>query len=286
MKREVQQLTPRNPLLDVERTSVLWARNHEVALIWNAMSVGAPTVESYLNQIMVKARKKIGASDPQLYREIENFVGQESNHLRMHIRYNSRLAECGYDGFVPLEADLKQQYKKIMEKSFSFNLAYCTGFENFTLYTARFMFESARDLFEGTSEAAADVWIWHMAEEFEHRSLCHDVFSKLSGNYFIRIYGLVYSFVHLNKFINSVTRSFLAKYREGMSPSEIKQSRKREKAYHRRYMLFAFPRMLKILLPYYDPGKAKMPADIRRALDHYQAITAPSDGGSKFAPAV
>lgn len=273
MTKAAIDLTIRNPAFDMENAEFIWARTPEFAVIWNAMGTGATSSEPYLNRVMMRARKKIGATD-KLYRDIAEFVGQESNHCRMHERFNKRMEALGYGMFREEEERLNADYRRILDKkSFAFNLAYCAGFENFTLFSAKFMYEEAQDMFEGANMESADLILWHLAEEFEHRSLCHEVFARLSGNYFMRAYGVIYSYIHLNTHLGRVVKNFLAQYRAGMSDAERKASIKREKAYTRRFMLYFLPRALLILLPFYDPGKARMPENLRKSLDRYKAMT-------------
>ena len=263
-------LTPRAPRLDFANCSLFWSNNREFALIWNAMSTSAPVVEPHLNQVMMRAAKTLGSEDLPLQNIILDFVRQESNHYRAHSMFNRRLYAAGYDMTRPLEERLKNELSVFLKKrSLAFNVAYCAGFENFTLFTAKFAFERADDLFVGADSAAADLWLWHLAEEYEHRSVCHDVFAAVSGNYFIRIYGLIYAFVHLNSYLDRAAAGLMAKYRDGMSEQERLASIKREKAYKWRYALYAFPRMLAILLPLYNPGRARTSAKLQMARDRY-----------------
>lgn len=49
------------------------------------------------------------------------------------------------------------------------------------------------------------MWRWHLAEEFEHRTVCSDVYYELSGlnpvaAYFYRVYGYFYAIAHLGRF--------------------------------------------------------------------------------------
>ena len=267
-------LTARWPKFDFAKTEVVWSGNPECAMVWNAMSTSAPMVEPWLNKVMLQARKSIDPENIAVREDIREFVRQESNHYKMHIEYNRELAKAGFVAPPEIGEKLKKELDDILQnRSLAFNAAYCAGFENFTLFTSRFMFEHAQDLFQGGDLGGADLWLWHMAEEYEHRSVCHDVFKTVSGNYFMRIYGLFYSYFHLMAHTGSIVKAFMEKYREGMSDAERAESVKREKAYIRRYSLFFYPRMLKILIPFYNPGKETAPR-LEQALAHYSALSA------------
>lgn len=267
-------LTSRWPKFDFEKADVVWSQNPECAMVWNAMSTSAPIVEPWLNRVMMAARKTLQPKDGALKAEIDEFVRQESNHYRMHNEFNVQLKKFGYVIAARKDRAFQDELRDLLKgKSLAFNAAYCAGFENFTLFSSKFMFEEAGDLFKEGDLAGSDMWLWHMAEEYEHRSVCHDVFAAVSGNYFMRIYGLVYSFIHLNGHVGSRTKAFLKQYREGMAAEERAASVKREKAYNRRYLKYFIPRMLAILLPFYDPGKSKASPKLAAALARYGAMS-------------
>lgn len=266
-------LTARFPGFDFTTVQPVWSPQPEFALIWNAMSTSAPCVEPYLNQVTLQATQSIAPKHHALRQAVVDFIEQESNHYRIHTAFNRRLHAGGYDMTKSLDSKLKEDLKRFQqERSLAFNMAYCAGFENFSLFTAKFVFGPGAGVFEGADPAVVDLWLWHLAEEYEHRSFCHDLYAALSGNYFMRVYGLIYSFVHLNRYINQASGAFLRRYREGMTAQELAASRKREKAYKRRYGLYAFPRMLLILMPFHSPHRSKSSASLEAALGRYGAV--------------
>lgn len=271
-------LTVRWPAFDFEKADVIWPDNPEVSLEYNAMSTSAPVVEPWLNRVMMRCRKLVSDDRPDLKADIDDFVRQESNHYRMHQRFNIFLADAGYE--IPKEIDekLEDELRELLRtKSPAFLAAYCAGFETFTLFLSQFLFEDATDLFKQGDNGIGDLWLWHFAEEYEHRSVCHDVFANISGNYFIRVYGLLYSFVHLMGGVGKRIEHFHEIYRRDLSPEEREKSIKRYKAYQKRHMRFFLPRMAKLLVPFYNPGKARPSPGLEAALEHYAAMTVPAN---------
>jgi predicted metal-dependent hydrolase len=265
----------RRPRLDFENARPVWSKNAEFSMIWNAMSFSAPSSEIYLNRVMSLCARKLGPEHSELQATIETFIKQESTHLSMHARYNDLLYAQGFDAVRPLEEAQHRSLTKLLEtKSLAFNAAYCAGFENITLFAAKFIFEEAEDLFEGADAAGADLWRWHMAEEYEHRAVCHDVFAAISGNYFLRVYGAIYSILHLTGYVGRVATVMLEKHREHMTPPERKASIARQNAYLRRHVLYNLPRALRILVPFYDPARVKRSPMIESALERYAAACA------------
>jgi uncharacterized protein len=266
-------MIPRKPRIDVAAAPLIWSRIPEFAQYWNGASFTAPHIEPHLNILMQQCQKQLNGRDRELHQEIDTFVRQESNHYRMHMRFNERMYAAGYAQLRDLEAQFRKELQVLMEKrSLAFNMAYCAGFENFTMYTCKYAYEVASDLFDGADPRGADLFLWHLAEEFEHRAICHKTFAAVSGNYFIRIYGLVYSFLHFGGWTKRFVTAVMEHYRKDMSPGERKASLKREKALFWRMNKYALPRMLAILRPYFDPGAYRAPAALEASLNRFAAM--------------
>ena len=76
--------------------------------------------------------------------------------------------------------------------------------------------------------------------------------------------------------MNRRIKHFLELYRASMTPEQRQASEQRHKAYQRRYLKFFVPRMLQILIPYYDPGKAPPSPGLEEALGRYTAMSEPA----------
>jgi predicted metal-dependent hydrolase len=266
----------RKPKFAVESAPLLWARIPEFAQYWNGASFTAPYIEPHLNQLMQQCQKKLERKDPALHQEIDTFVRQESNHFRLHMRFNERMYAQGYEFLKPLELKFKSELAGFMKhRSLAFNVAYCAGFENFTMYTAKYAYEVANDLFDGADPRGADLFLWHLAEEFEHRVVCHKAFAAISGNYFLRIYGLLCAFVHFGGWTKKFVAAVMEQHRHGMTSEERKASLKCERALTWRMNRYALPRLLAIFKPYYDPQDYSPPPKLQAALDRYTAIAQP-----------
>jgi predicted metal-dependent hydrolase len=271
------ELKVRWPNLKFSREDMIWEDNPEASIIWIGGSSFPIVIEPWLNRVMVKSRKFVSEDRPDLKQDIDDFVRQESNHYRMHEEFNVYAREAGFVVPDELQDEGHADYRHLLQnKSINWLTAYCAGFENFTLFQARWLFETAPD-FCREGNGISEVMMWHLAEEYEHRKVCHDIYANICGNYFLRIWGLVFSFFHMNGHIQKRVKLFLDKYREGMTPAERKASIKRERAFNRRFMLWFLPRALKIMIPFYDPGKAKAHPRLQHALKKYDALAAETE---------
>jgi predicted metal-dependent hydrolase len=267
-----KSLTVRAPDFQFDAGKIIWSDAPEVSVIFNAMSTSTPVVEKFLNKVMMACRKQVGPESPELREDIDDFVRQESNHYRIHARWNDLVEQAGFHLDPSLEETFDAEFRDMLKnRSLNFLTAYCAGFENFTLFFARYLFEEGGALFKD-GDSIGDLWRWHFAEEYEHRKVCHDGFAAISGNYFMRIWGLVYSSWHLNKNIAPRIKSFLEQYRQDMTPAERKASIKREKQFIKAFYGWTLPRMLQIFIPFYNPGNAAPSPGMEKALARYGAM--------------
>lgn len=250
----------RLPILDFSDIAPRWGKNLEFVHAMNASSINATQVEIFLNAVMLKALREIDPGNKSLVDDIKMFMKQEQNHCGQHAAFNNRM----YKEFVPtcreVEKSLRSDLSRfVKERSLKFNLAYSAGFENMALFTAQFVFEYADELFAGADPRAIDLWKWHLAEEYEHRTVAHDAFAALSGNWFWRMYGLFYAFGHLKKHSSAAREMMLATERAAMTEDEIKASKVREKRLTKRQLYFLLPKLLRIMMPFYNPGPQAAP---------------------------
>ncbi|GLR67151.1 hypothetical protein GCM10010909_18320 [Acidocella aquatica] len=265
-------LTPRRPGIAFERgvTPILWSRDHEFAQFLNGVSVIIAPIEHLLNNVANEVRTKHCENNPALKEELELFIKQETNHTLYHNRFNKLLLDAGYD-IKPVIAKVTAELKEMRDKkSLAFCAAYCAGFENTATFTAKYVYEQCDKYFEGAEPSGANLWLWHISEEFEHRTSCHEAFNAVSGSYFLRIWGFLYSFWHVNHCFWRGTAVLLRKDRETMTASQRWASRFNQARNIARQFSWAIPRMLQLLSPAFDPAKMPIPPRIQAALDFFK----------------
>jgi predicted metal-dependent hydrolase len=268
-------MKPRKPGLQFEDALPHWCPNAEFAQITNAGSLSLPYVETYLNRVMLRAKAVLaGPRHARLRADIDLFVKQESNHYRQHRLFNQKIEEAGYDAVKPIGARLQADYDSFLAtRSLRFNTAYCEGFESLGIIQAEFFFAHIDDLLAGADPRVVALWKWHLAEEYEHRSVCFDVHKAVFGgplSYFSRLGGFFLAVSHLSKFGQDVSDALLAFDRARMSPAEREASIQSEKTYRRRFSRFALPRLAKVLSPFYNPLTRPAPLGAESFLLQYE----------------
>lgn len=258
--------------IDFSNSPTLWAKNPEFAQQRNATSMIPVHVEPYLVKVMMKARDALGPGHEALKQDIGIFIKQETQHYKQHQRFNDKLYAAGYDRLPAFERELSDDYKRFLStKSLRFNLAYSEGFETLGPANLLAMFRNYGGLLDGADPTVVDLWKWHMVEEYEHRSTCHDTYHALYGRnvltWLYRVYGLFVAVRHLGGWGKRVSAYLLAKDRESMNPEELQASLAREKDAKRRFGRLLLPYLLRALAPSYHPSRIAPPP----GLDEYIA---------------
>ncbi|MGH8998788.1 MAG: metal-dependent hydrolase [Acidimicrobiia bacterium] len=228
----------------------------EFSHLFNAFSVLAPHLEPFLIKVMRQFRERLPDSAEPLKADIDLFNGQEGRHYRMHMKFNKVLYAAGYD-MAEEEAKLKADYERFLDdKGLKFCLAYSEGFETLGPALSGFFFDRQPELMRQWDEMTTYLWLWHVAEEYEHRAVVNSTWKIMYGGYWYRIYGLWYALIHIFGFVlrnaNRMTNHDLAHGRiRGKLRSRLRLARSLGGLF-----AYAVPRLLvNAQRPSYDPTK-------------------------------
>lgn len=257
----------RKPVFNFAESSVRWSTvNPEFARSWNIASLQLPYLEPYLNVVMRRAQPRLSPGHP-LNEDISLFCKQEAQHYLSHQSFNLRLVETGYERVPEFEKVYETHYGRLLnEESLKFNCAYCAGIETLGPIIAEFLFEHLDDLFAGADPAVVGLWKWHFAEEYEHRSLCFDVYKTLFGDWLYRVYGIFCVIRDNRAFTPRVLKYLLEHDRKKMSAEEIRLSENRIHEYQKREKRFVLERLVRAASPSYDPGNLPPPRGVVQLL--------------------
>ncbi|MFK8020500.1 MAG: metal-dependent hydrolase [Pseudomonadales bacterium] len=279
----MSELTVRNPAIEFEQSLPHWNPSEpEFSQINNAASTVLPHLEPYLIKVLRLAKEELREElqedrDKKLRDDIDLFIRQEANHYKLHRRYNETLYANGYDGLKDHERVLADDYRSFLsERSLKFNVAYCEGFESLGLIQAEFMFNHAGHWLKDADEAVRSLWEWHLAEEYEHRRVCYDVYKRLYGGYFYRLYGLIFAIRHLEGYGKRTSKFLIKQDRQQGAIRSGARSWWRETRYRVRLSSFGLFKLCRTLSPFYNPSRLKVPEAIAKRLASDELLTAPA----------
>lgn len=149
----------------------------------NAISFLFPLGEAFFCRSVAHYRDRI--TDPALREAADLFIHQEANHSREHARSNAALREANVLGqeLETVARVLLGIAKTIWPRSTQ--LAITCALEHFTAMLAERLLTNRSLYKEGTDPAFAQMWLWHAAEEIEHKGVCFDVYEHVFGRGFL-----------------------------------------------------------------------------------------------------
>ena len=126
--------------------------------------------------------------DPELVARVRGFYGQEGQHGRAHEATIEHMEAHGYvvrpflERFVKVVVTLEGLGPK------SLGLAVTAALEHLTASLAELSFSD--DHLDQAHPVMRDLFLWHAAEEIEHKSVAFDVFQEVDGRYWVRALGM------------------------------------------------------------------------------------------------
>lgn len=164
----------------------------EFACAANSVSLMMPYVEPYVARSVRSVIDRI--EDPVLRGHAVAYVRQELSHHVQHRRFNELIAE-GCPGIHPLERTMARVYGRLAARpNAGSHLAFAAGSETVAFAAARWAAAHRRELFATADAAAAELFVWHLAEEVEHKSVAFEVFHAMDGSRRRYIWGMVLAF--------------------------------------------------------------------------------------------
>lgn len=270
----------RFPKIDYSKIRAHWAPNVAFAQYQNATSIIPAPVEPWLIKVLQAALPRLPEGDASLLQDVQAFIGQESQHFRQHRMFNKVIAAQGYSKLAEYEAKLAADLDAFLKnRSLKFQLAYADGFESLGAVQGGIWFGKIEELTDSADENAVALWKWHMAEEFEHREVCfqlyHRIFARglwrsVWNGYFYRVYGCIYAMAHLQGYMHQMFAYMIEQDRLAMTAMESEKL-DRDIAALKRFQRREFlPQVLKVLLPWYNPGRKKIPAGLFSYLKKFE----------------
>jgi hypothetical protein len=195
--------------IDFSNARIHWVPSQpEYSQIFNAISTCVPYLEPFLIKTVRECQSKI-ESGP-LRRDVDLFISQEARHFKLHMRLNRLIRDAGYP-IGEAEQKIKADYERYLKsKGLKFCLAYSEGFETFGPILCGFFFEGVPEYMSDYDEPSVYLYLWHLAEEYEHRTVCNYLYKELYGGYWYRIYGMWFAMLHLFGYTLRLAKKLIA----------------------------------------------------------------------------
>ena len=164
--------------------------NHALETVLNAMSLTFPAGERYFIDSVRAYSDRI--SDPELRKEVRDFIYQEAMHNKVHVDCNAMLARHNPRAAL-IEKGATVVFRVLRYLPRAFRLSISSAVEHFSSMAADTLFHHAKGFQENVPSEVAQMWLWHAAEETEHKAVCIDVLHHVSGpfGYLNRIGGML-----------------------------------------------------------------------------------------------
>ncbi|MFC5497388.1 metal-dependent hydrolase [Caenimonas terrae] len=153
--------------------------------LFNALSMSFPVGEQFFIDSVRAGFRLLPPELQERFRaEVQGFVGQEATHRRLHALFNAQLER---QGLVNDWEPRARQRLKLMEGQDARHLLGITAAnEHFTAILADWMLRNA-DLLASSDQRLSTLWLWHSAEESEHKSTAFDLYQAVGGSHEWRI---------------------------------------------------------------------------------------------------
>jgi hypothetical protein len=234
-----------------------------------ALSLLLPYLEPYLIRTMRAARPRV--TDPELLADLDRFVEQEGQHYRQHAAFNAALRDRGFVSVAALERELDADYRRFSrERPLQFNLAYAEGFEALTAAMACVVLRQDTSRWQ---PAARDLFLWHVVEELEHRTVAFDVYNHVCGSYILRARVGAFAQSHLLRFVmRAANRLLCADPRTLANYGGLAGRRARLWRLRGVFLRDVLPRALRTFSPRYDPRNIRLPEGALDLAAHYTRV--------------
>lgn len=197
---DMTALAPRKTSFDVGRTAPHWlAGDAQSTHTFNVGNLLFPTGERFFNDSLRSALPYV--TDERIRADIRGFLGQEVTHGNEHERCVERMLDHGIDfrrelaifeaGRKRLNAFVNRLPGPLRRQAVLTMVAATAAAEHFTASLAGYVLAENRWKEAGVEPEMRHLWLWHAAEEIEHRHVAYDVYTHVGGGYVRRVIGMI-----------------------------------------------------------------------------------------------
>jgi predicted metal-dependent hydrolase len=150
---------------------------------YNALSMSFPVGEQVFIDSVRGGLAKLPDTPEhaRLRADCAQFIGQEATHRQLHGLYNAHLERQGLVNRWQHWATARLAYAHERKAGVRHMLALTAAYEHCTAVFAECMLRYPV-WFDGAEPRMRTLWLWHAAEETEHRHVVFDLYQSLGGN--------------------------------------------------------------------------------------------------------
>jgi predicted metal-dependent hydrolase len=238
----------------------------ELAIAANAVSLLMPHAEPYVVASARAALDQGMVEDPDLAADVRAYIAQEAQHHGQHRRFN-RVLEARYPSIGRLDRAFARLFGFLGRRSTRFGLAFAAGFETTAFVAARWVDRHQR-LLRGGDPTATTMFLWHLAEEVEHKRVAFDLYRASGGGRWRYAWATTVAALVLALGSYAGTLAMLARERRLLSPvAHLRLAR-----WSMSFVFSALPVMVVSALPGHHPGDLADPPGLEHWLDHLHPI--------------
>ena len=181
------ELIVRRLLIDLEQPVARhWCGGDAFLTAWfNALSMSFPVGEQFFIDSVRNGLQALAPEQRDRYQgEVQGFIGQEATHRRIHALFNTQIERHGLVN--DWEPRARERLRLVEGTDPRHGLAITAANEHFTALFAEWML-SHHHLLDGCEPRLKALWLWHSAEEAEHKCTAFDLYQALGGSHAWRV---------------------------------------------------------------------------------------------------
>src|SRR4051812_33907140 len=240
----------------------------ELAIAANAVSLLMPHAEPYVVAAVRASFDELPIEDPDLAADARAYVSQEAQHHAQHRRFNDILVRH----YPPLERQdraWRWVFRKLRNRGTRFGLAFAAAFETTAFVAARWVDRNQR-LLRDADPTTTTMFLWHLAEEVEHKEVAFDVYEASGGGRLRYAWALIVAAAVLAGSALCGSLTMMRAEKRLFSPV----AHLRLATWSLGFVFAALPVMVSSALPGHHPRDLADPAGLDHWLDHLDVATA------------
>jgi predicted metal-dependent hydrolase len=153
--------------------------------LFNIITIAGPCFERYFIRAIKQALPLIKSD--AVKHDAQLFCNQEGQHAKQHIAHLKMLNER-YPGLLDVQRRVQDSYDELYNNNtLEFNLAYMASLEACFTPFALYCIKNIESLFGDSDPRIASFMLWHLVEEFEHRTTALDIYNDVVGSHWYRL---------------------------------------------------------------------------------------------------